>query len=155
WSGSKSADKTKYGILYLKSKVRMAEITDGLSNTLLVGERPTSNDLYFGWWFAGAGYPPDYQGVGDVVLGAREVDYWNKMKSQFPNNPACNTPSPKVGLQPGNLFDDCDQTHFWSLHAGGANFLLADGSVRFVSYNFDNILPDLTTRAGNEVINGF
>jgi hypothetical protein len=43
------------GILYYKSSTRMGDITDGTSNTLMVGERPPSADLYYGWWFAGAG----------------------------------------------------------------------------------------------------
>jgi hypothetical protein len=33
----------------------MADITDGLSNTLMVGERPPSSDFQYGWWYAGAG----------------------------------------------------------------------------------------------------
>jgi prepilin-type N-terminal cleavage/methylation domain-containing protein/prepilin-type processing-associated H-X9-DG protein len=154
-SGARNADKAAYGVFYIQSRVRMSDISDGLSNTLLVGERPPSTDLDFGWWFAGAGYPPDSSGVGDVVLGSTEIDYWNHLKSQFPNDPGCMTSLPNVGLKPGLLSDNCAQSHFWSLHSGGANFLLGDGSVRFVSYSFDSILPDLCTRAGNEVINGF
>ena len=57
----------------------------------------------------------------------------------------------EVGLQPGNIFNACDQTHFWSMHDGGANFLLGDGSVRFVAYSVDSILPALATRNGGEV----
>ena len=132
------------GIIYMGSKVRMTDITDGTSNTLLVGERPPSTDMEFGWWFAGAGY--NNTGVGDVVLGAREIYYANGTYGI-----GCNPP--KVGLQPGNVNNPCDQTHFWSLHDAGANFLLADGSVRFVSYSVDSILPALATRNGGEVFN--
>src|SRR5207244_6886562 len=107
------------GILYWKSGtggyqpdgVKLVDITDGTSNTLMVGERPPSQDLEYGWWFAGAGY--DGSGTGDVVLGARDVGYASAM--------GC--PASKVGLQPGRLTDPCDQLHFWSLHAGGVNFL--------------------------------
>jgi prepilin-type N-terminal cleavage/methylation domain-containing protein len=128
------------GIIYLGSKVRMTGITDGTSNTLLAGERPPSKDMEYGWWFAGAGY--DNSGVGDVVLGAREIYYASAV--------GCGK-TPKVGLQPGGINDTCDQTHFWSFHDAGANFLLGDGSVRFVSYSVDNILPALATRNGGEV----
>jgi len=124
-------------------------VTDGLSNTLLAGERPPSLDLWYGWWFAGAGYDqfptPDgmwgSSGTGDVVLGAREVRYAAYM--------GC--PATKVGLQPGRLAEHCDQAHFWSLHPGGGNFLRADGSVRFLTYAADAVLPQLATRAGGEV----
>jgi prepilin-type N-terminal cleavage/methylation domain-containing protein/prepilin-type processing-associated H-X9-DG protein len=132
------------GILYMGSKVRMGDITDGTSNTLLVGERPPSTDMEFGWWFAGAGY--NNTGVGDVVLGAREVNY-----ASGKYGIGCTGASMKVGLQPGNVNNSCDQTHFWSMHDAGANFLLGDGSVRFVTYSVDSILPALCTRNGGEV----
>ena len=40
---------------------------------------------------------------------------------------------------------------FWSLHPGGANFAFADGSVRFLPFAADSVLPALATRAGGEV----
>src|SRR5262249_20575983 len=127
------------GILYWTSKVRIADVTDGTSNTLLVGERPPSVDLYYGWWFAGAGW--DGSGEGDVVLGARAYNYAASI--------GC--PASSVGFQQGDLKNPCDQAHFWSLHIGGANFLFADGSVRFLTYSANSILPALCSRNGGEV----
>jgi prepilin-type processing-associated H-X9-DG protein len=46
----------------------------------------------------------------------------------------------------------CDALHFWSLHSGGANFAFADGSVRFLRYSADDVMPALATRAGGEVV---
>ena len=42
---------------------------------------------------------------------------------------------------------------YWSLHPGGANFLFADGSVRFIKelINF-SIFQAIATRAGGEVL---
>jgi prepilin-type N-terminal cleavage/methylation domain-containing protein/prepilin-type processing-associated H-X9-DG protein len=149
-SGIRSGDRL--GTLYVRSKTRIAEISDGLTNTLFVGERPPSADLDYGWWFAGAGVVAGGQnGTGDVVLGARELQYWRYIASQNQDPGSCQIPD-KVGLQPGNLNDACDQAHFWSLHAGGANFLLGDGSVRFVTYSYDNILPELCTRSQGETV---
>lgn len=128
------------GILYWTSATRFASISDGSSNTVMVGERPPSADLEYGWWFAGAG--PDGSGVGDVVLGARCYRY----------AAALGCPSSKVGLQPGNINNRCDQVHFWSLHTGGGNFLLGDGSVHFLSYSANVVLPQLCTRDGGEVV---
>jgi prepilin-type N-terminal cleavage/methylation domain-containing protein/prepilin-type processing-associated H-X9-DG protein len=127
------------GVLYYRSNVRITDITDGTSNTLMVGERPPSADLYFGAWFAGAGY--DNRGTGDVVLGSRDYGYADFL--------GC--PQNKVGLRPGNISDPCDQVHFWSLHSGGANFLMGDASVHFISYSADAVLPALATRSGGEV----
>jgi prepilin-type N-terminal cleavage/methylation domain-containing protein/prepilin-type processing-associated H-X9-DG protein len=141
-----SADFSNYqntsqiGILYYKSATKMTDIIDGTSNTLLAGERPPSKDLSYGWWFAGAGW--DGSGVGDVVMGAREFNYASSM--------GC--PASKVGFQPGNLVDPCDQVHFWSFHTGGGNFLMGDGSVRFLTYGANAVLPQLATRAGGEVV---
>jgi prepilin-type N-terminal cleavage/methylation domain-containing protein/prepilin-type processing-associated H-X9-DG protein len=145
------------GMLYMMSHVRVGDVSDGLSNTLLVGERPPSTDLVYGWWFAGAGFEDpsdggDQDGTGDVVLGANEVNYWRKLKSEFPHDPDCQGNTPSVGLQQGSVTDNCHQSHFWSLHSGGANFLLADGSVRFVAYSFNNVLPALCTRNGGETV---
>jgi prepilin-type processing-associated H-X9-DG protein len=81
-------------------------------------------------------------GTGDVVLGVREVGYADYL--------GC--PRSRVGLQPGRLDDACDQVHFWSLHAGGSNFLMADGSVHFLTYSADGVLPALATRSGKEPV---
>jgi len=138
--GSRFPNGGTDGILYWQSKVRLTDITDGTSNTLMVGERPPSQDLNYGWWFAGAGWS---NGEGDVVLGARAYSYASSL--------GC--PSTKVGLQPGRFTEPCDQAHFWSPHSGGANFLLGDGSIRFTTYSADAVLPQFSTRNGGEVFN--
>jgi prepilin-type processing-associated H-X9-DG protein len=51
----------------------------------------------------------------------------------------------------GDIRNNCDVFHYWSLHSGGANFLFADGAVRFLPYEADAIMPALATRAGGEV----
>jgi prepilin-type processing-associated H-X9-DG protein len=144
-SSGSSADFSTYqktGITNWTSSTKMVNIADGdgTSNTLLVGERPPSADLDYGWWFAGAGY--DGSGTGDVLLGAREYGYAAAMGCA----------ASKVGLQPGTTDTTCDQVHFWSQHTGGANFLLADGHVRFVTYNGNGVLPAMCTYNGGETV---
>ena len=128
------------GVLYWTSRESFDSIVDGTSNTLVVGERPPNNTMEYGWWFAGAGY--DGSGDGDVLLGARDYGYAS----------ATGCPSSAVGFQPGNPDDPCAMVHFWSFHGSGSNWLYGDGSVRFLAYTANSVLPQLSTRAGGEAI---
>jgi prepilin-type N-terminal cleavage/methylation domain-containing protein/prepilin-type processing-associated H-X9-DG protein len=131
------------GVLFRDSKVRFADITDGTSNTLMVGERPPSPDMWVGWWYAG--YGVDFNGTADLVLGARE-----RNSVRDPEFPDCGQGF--AHFKPGRFDSICDVMHFWSPHPTGANFLFADGSVRFLGYSADDILPALATRAGGEAV---
>jgi prepilin-type N-terminal cleavage/methylation domain-containing protein/prepilin-type processing-associated H-X9-DG protein len=130
------------GVLFLNSKVRITDIADGTSNTIAVGERPATGDLFFGWGFAPFGTGA---GDGDNLLGTRDTPLTANMGDVTTN----------VGLQPpkqpNNSTTEIDGAHFWSFHTGGANFLYADGSVRFLSYSADSVLPALGTRSNGEV----
>ncbi len=129
------------GLLYLDSRVKPGDTPDGASNTLLIGERPPSADLQFGWWYAGWGQ--DQDGDADMILGVRSA----------PNNSAFDgCPRGPQPFAAGTITDQCSALHFWSPHAGGAHFAFADGSVRFLRYSADDILPALATRAGGEVV---
>jgi prepilin-type N-terminal cleavage/methylation domain-containing protein/prepilin-type processing-associated H-X9-DG protein len=132
-------------IAYSSPGTRLTDITDGASQTLLVGERPPPPDADLGWWFAGAG--EGHTGTCDVVLGVNEVN--------LPNNllpgayAAC--PLGTYAFAPGTASNPCDVFHFWSYHAGGAHFLFADGSARFAAYSSATLLSALATKAGGEV----
>ena len=129
------------GVIYENSRTRLADITDGASHTLLVGERPPSPDLFWGWWTWSA---------FDASLGVRNT--W----SIYP------TPGQQPFVYCPSLFPEnyrppttgnCDTHHFWSRHPDGGNWLFADGSVRFLPYRANAILPALATRSGGEAVN--
>lgn len=138
-SGLTSA--THDGLLYLDSSVSFSAITDGTSNTLMVGERPASPDNFFGWWYAGVGQ--EWNGSADSILGV--ADYRTTFRT-----PTC--PYGPYSFGPGNDMNPCDTFHFWSHHSGGAQFLMADGSVRFLSYAAQALMPALASRAGGEAV---
>ncbi len=127
------------GLLFLDSQVRFADITDGLSNTLMVGERPPSADLRLGWWYAGWGQNRD--GSAEMLLGVLERNF-GRYEGVCPPGP--------FPFGRGRVSDPCAAFHFWSLHPGGANFLLADGSVHFLAYSAAPRMPALATRRGGE-----
>jgi prepilin-type processing-associated H-X9-DG protein/prepilin-type N-terminal cleavage/methylation domain-containing protein len=132
------------GVLYQKSQIGFADIADGSSNTLMLGERPPSADFQFGWWYAGTGQR--LTGSADIVLGVREPNLQTIMTGS-PCGPGNYPFMPATGLN-----DPCGMFHYWSPHPGGANFAFADGSVRFLRYEANSIMPALATRAGGEAV---
>jgi len=130
------------GILIWNLSVSTADVTDGTSNTLLFGERPSNRSGVQSSWYAGWGA---LRFLGGQLLPVSES--W--ANSPVTGNAAC----PEVSLFEAGVYDSpCHQNHFWSLHPGGANFAFADGSVRFLRYSAASILPALTTKAGGETV---
>jgi type II secretory pathway pseudopilin PulG len=137
------------GVVYVNSAVTMSGILDGTSSTLLIGERPPSNTLLYGWQWAGAGEYPHF-GATDVVLGVFERPLSPLAQPDF--------------YRKGSIDDPLDlhRYHFWSLHPGGGNWALSDGSTRFIAYPAGGpqdtsggpytptVMEALATRAGNE-----
>jgi prepilin-type N-terminal cleavage/methylation domain-containing protein len=132
---------TKDGVFVQNQRFGLLAITDGTSNTLMLGERPPSADFQFGWWYAGVGQR--LTGSGEMILGVREQNLQSVVSGS-----ACGPG--RYPFKPSRFDDQCGMFHFWSPHLGGANF--ADGSVRFVSYSANAIMPALATRAGGESV---
>jgi prepilin-type N-terminal cleavage/methylation domain-containing protein/prepilin-type processing-associated H-X9-DG protein len=137
---------TKDGIFFIDSNVRIADITDGTSNTLLFGERyhrDPQYDLQHDVFWPGS--PPMAQ------LGRwAEVAYQGAAANVMLSTPV------RINYQmsPGGDFDAVQNRMcaFGSGHTGGANFAFADGSVRFLSDSTPwSTLQALSTVAGGEV----
>jgi prepilin-type processing-associated H-X9-DG protein len=159
--------ETRDGLFTANQRVRLNHIIDGTSQTLLVGERgfrkgalvvidntDDINNLRFGHWFSAPGQRNASVGV---ALGTRELNFGSG-KSKLPWENDC-PPGPYRFAPPDQIRDakgairpECDLFHFWSWHSGGANFVYADGSVHFLAYGADTVMPALGTRAGGEVV---
>jgi len=135
------ADPFGLGIFYRNSRTRLTDITDGTSQTVMVGDRAWVNTE--GIW---AGAPS-----GAVTQpGPRSL--WPTAREAAPCLVLAHNNFINIRTDPDGGLDD-----FSSYHITGVNLLLADGSVHF----FHNITGDgqerrdfwaMGTRAGGEVI---
>jgi len=132
------------GVFRTDRGIRFRDINDGLSYTILSGERPPSPDQFIGWWYAGAGM--EDSGAPDFLLGSSET---NSLSVSVLGQPC---PTGPWNFKEGDKKDVCDIFHYWSLHPAGAHFAFCDASVRFVSYSIEtNTVPSWATRNGNEI----
>jgi prepilin-type N-terminal cleavage/methylation domain-containing protein len=122
------------GVFFRNSRIGLRDITDGSSQTLLVGER--SRDVADATW---VGVMP-----GIVVCATQG---WPNPGCAPASAAVLGTTGPNVGpLRVG-------AANFASLHARGSHFLLGDGSARFLKLSIDaRVRAALATRAGGEVI---
>jgi len=125
------------------------EVHDGLSNTLMLAERPPPASLLVGRWYTNVLHPrltsPDLR-----------LRWPSTIVPYFGITSGYGLPFDCVGtftFGPGRLDNDCDRLHYWSLHRGGANFAFGDGSVRFLSYKIERDLYfALATISGGEAV---
>ncbi len=117
------------GIATQRSQVKMADITDGTSNTYLAGEKYLDPDYYY----TGQDFGDDQcamTGDDDDICrwtSAAKVGDANPPASYPPLPPTQDTP----GVQNSNV------AWFGSAHAVGLFMAFCDGSVQFISYSID------------------
>jgi prepilin-type N-terminal cleavage/methylation domain-containing protein/prepilin-type processing-associated H-X9-DG protein len=142
------------GVLFWRSKIRIADILDGTTNTLVVGERPASLPTgWWGWWDSSRN-PMDWWD-NDVCSGvANQSSFFGYSTDDgSPGHNCPNGAAAGIYRAPESPPSSCDFDHFWSYHPGGAMFCFGDGGVRFLGYTAQPVISALGTRAGGEVIN--
>jgi prepilin-type N-terminal cleavage/methylation domain-containing protein len=109
------------GVGFINSKINFRDITDGTSNTLLLGERA--------WKF------------NDLTIGAGNALGFSSETNLAGSNMRTAALSALAIGYDGINYSATNRVHqrrsFSSNHVGGAQFALCDGSVRFISQNID------------------
>jgi hypothetical protein len=128
------------GMFSRNSRTRLGDVTDGLSSTLMVGERINGP-------FRDGGIHDNHFSYETTWMAA--VRDWDERDDDHGH---------MVMFQTGHVPNspDSDDRDVCAPHIGYANFLLGDGAVRGISENVDfPLYQGLSTRAGNEVLGEF
>ncbi|QGQ23513.1 DUF1559 domain-containing protein [Gimesia benthica] len=111
---------------------RLRDITDGASNTILIGERTTEGRHSGALWIGAHSYVHATAGnIGNWPYHTALMRTWQG---------ATATPTPSTIYLINGINQNDGLAYAWSLsssHEGGCHFVLGDGSVRFVSENTD------------------
>jgi prepilin-type N-terminal cleavage/methylation domain-containing protein/prepilin-type processing-associated H-X9-DG protein len=129
------------------AKIRMADVTDGTSNTLLLGET-LPEFCEFQRYNSTTGRDPGWAGGNSIAQG-QTIQPINWRIDRVPAgapppgswSASCNFCTASVnpsGDRNRCLWNWSVTWGFKSNHAGGANFALADGSVRFIVETIDH-----------------
>jgi prepilin-type N-terminal cleavage/methylation domain-containing protein/prepilin-type processing-associated H-X9-DG protein len=107
------------GMFQRDGAIRMARVTDGLSNTLMIAEMswvsPQYGTRYRTWLRGGDEYAGVITGRPSFVVSCRNIT------------------NPINGIFTSNLIVPYNDVPFGSMHPGGMNVCLGDGSVRFLN----------------------
>ncbi len=149
-----AADQKYVGPFLMNISVPFSKITDGLSNTVLLGERKTLGET--------GTSQPNYFGsiwIGPIVASAPN----NVFPKGASNGWATTSNGRYLSLVTAPMRHDVYLVNqptygqsFSSLHTGGAHFLLGDGAVRFINENIDRTMyRSLGGYADGELIGEF
>ncbi len=139
------------GPLYRNSHITYAAVTDGLTNTVVAGERtPYLSDAT--WVGIIPGYRHfAYNAFASLGTGGLGVNYDYASAILAAHSGPSLYEDPIVIHPPNSPLGHTDE--MYSLHPGGANVLMGDGSVRFIKQSI-NLLTwqALSSRSNGEVI---
>ncbi len=129
------------GVLYRNSRVRIGDITDGTSNTMVVGER--------GWCYANGTWVGAPNGA---LLQGGKLNPFSPITASSAVLILAHAHWNNNRIDTDGGLDD-----FGSRHPNGSNFLFADGSVQFIQDvttpgALDDWFQALATRDGGEPV---
>jgi prepilin-type processing-associated H-X9-DG protein len=115
--------------------VKIAAVIDGTSNTILVGECSAPGSQMYAMGRA-VGPLCDGCGTGPTRMGPAWTDWqWSTGTDISGRTPGS---IHNVSESDGTCSINCENyRNYYSFHTGGATFLMADGTVRFINQNID------------------
>ncbi len=132
------------GILFGASKIGFRDITDGSTNTLMIGESYTD-----------CTFVKDNQGMDYFAFFSPQMGLWRPgVRTGTEHSEGLGSAIVPINsrLNP-TVHGVLMEMSFGSYHTGGAMFSVADGSVRFLAQSIDlATYRALATRAGGEVV---
>lgn len=135
------------GVLHFDSEVAVVDVTDGSSNTLMLGERTFLNDE--DWTYGATWYADPNDQITRIRTGAVKNVVWpiNTIEKRRAFYIKDYSAPPELQKILGN------DVPFGSRHPGGAGFAFVDGSVHFMSETTDlSVLRAMASRNGEEPI---
>jgi hypothetical protein len=136
--------------------IKPGQVTDGLSNTLVISEKVVRSDLYEGQ------EPPDPdKGSGQVSDDKGWADGWDPDSVRFTGVPpisdddtgVCRSTNSSIRRTCVGFEGSIPVLFFGSAHSGGVNAVYADASGHFINFEIDHrIFNALGTRAGDETV---
>lgn len=119
------------GVMYYRSETKISKITDGTSNTYMVGEKYLFPDAY-------DGIPPA-AGTAGFTYGDNQGAFsgyeWDNHRVAYAPGSSTGTAADYQPRQDRAGVDN--YSAFGSAHSGGMNMGMCDGSVQFVSYDIE------------------
>lgn len=159
-----SASEKGTAVVYGNSKVSIAAITDGTSNTMVMSEFTSGwpyvqQDNNFSGCLSGGTpaqttYGATYDPVGYSWIYAQGMQSWSFTTLMKPNDPIVKAQNNNLCV--GSPWVGPARFRASSEHVGGVHILLCDGGVRFVSDNINlTVWQNLGHRADGNVLGEF
>jgi prepilin-type N-terminal cleavage/methylation domain-containing protein/prepilin-type processing-associated H-X9-DG protein len=154
-----ASGKVDNGALSKTTRLRFADFSDGLSNTLHLTESVGRPNLYRLGRLVATASGNDRVNGGGWCRPASELNVLRGASADgttFPGPAAINVTNGEViGAYPHPFYNVDGSGQVYSFHTAGVNALFGDGSVRFIRQNISiRTLAQVVTRNGGEVIVG-